>query len=262
MQSISAKKHLGQHFLKDETIAERIVDSLKPAGRYKEVLEIGPGMGVLSKFLFEKKIFNTRLIEIDKEAISYLKKHYPERTPQIIEGDFLALGLTELFKEPFAIIGNFPYNISTQILFKVLDNKEIVPECVGMFQKEVAERIASGPGNKAYGILSVLMQAYYDVELLFVLNQEDFSPPPKVKSAVLRFERKENFELGCDGKAFHRTVKTAFNQRRKTLRNALSSLINKNAIASIPYLDKRAETLTWQQFVELTNSISETNKPK
>ncbi len=262
MQSITAKKHLGQHFLKNEDIAKSIVDSLNPNGRYKEVLEIGPGMGVLSKYLFEKSEYHTTLIEIDKEAISYLRKYYPERKSQLVEGDFLSLNLKELFKNPFAVIGNFPYNISTQILFTLLENKEIVPECVGMFQKEVAERIASGPGNKEYGILSVLMQAYYDVELLFVLNQEDFSPPPKVKSAVLRFERKENFQLGAEEKAFFRTVKTAFNQRRKTLRNALSSLINKNAIASIPYLDKRAETLGWQQFVELTNSIAEAHKPK
>ena len=172
------------------------------------------------------------------------------------------MNLKETFKAPFAIIGNFPYNISTQILFAILENRELVPECVGMFQKEVAERIAGVPGNKEYGILSVLMQAYYDVELLFVLNENDFSPPPRVKSAVLRFERKENFELGCDEKAFFRTIKTAFNQRRKTLRNALSSLMNKNNIASIPYLDKRAETLGWQQFVELTNSIAEANKQK
>jgi 16S rRNA (adenine1518-N6/adenine1519-N6)-dimethyltransferase len=262
MQSISAKKHLGQHFLKDDAIAERIVNSLKPNNRYKKVLEIGPGMGVLSKFLFEKTEYSTTLIEIDKEAISYLKKYYPERKSQIIEADFLSLNLKELFNAAVAVIGNFPYNISTQILFKVLENKEMVPECVGMFQKEVAERIASGPGNKEYGILSVLMQAFYDVELLFVLNQEDFSPPPKVKSAVLRFERKENFELGSDEKAFRRTVKTAFNQRRKTLRNALSSLMNKSNVASIPYLDKRAETLNWQQFVELTNSIVESNRQK
>jgi 16S rRNA (adenine1518-N6/adenine1519-N6)-dimethyltransferase len=262
MQSISAKKHLGQHFLKDEGIAKRIVDSLKPNGRYKKVLEIGPGMGVLSKYLFERKEYNTRLIEIDKEAISYLKKHYPEYSSNIIEGDFLSLNLKELFAEPFAVIGNFPYNISTQILFRILENREMVPECVGMFQKEVAERIASGPGNKTYGILSVLMQAFYDIELLFVLNEKDFSPPPKVKSAVLRFERKENFELGTDEKDFFRTIKTAFNQRRKTLRNALSPLINKNTIASIPYLDKRAETLSWQKFVELTNSIAEASKLK
>jgi 16S rRNA (adenine1518-N6/adenine1519-N6)-dimethyltransferase len=262
MQSISAKKHLGQHFLKDESIAQRIVDSLKPGGRYERVLEIGPGMGVLSKYLFERKEYSTTLIEIDQEAISYLKKHYPDYSPYIMEGDFLSLNLRQLFKEPFAIIGNFPYNISTQILFKVLEYKEMIPECVGMFQKEVAERIASGPGNKEYGILSVLMQAYYDVELLFMLNENDFSPPPKVKSAILRFERKEHFELGCDEKAFFRTVKTAFNQRRKTLRNALSSLMNRNDIASVPYSDKRAETLGWQQFVELTNSIAEANKQK
>jgi 16S rRNA (adenine1518-N6/adenine1519-N6)-dimethyltransferase len=262
MHSISAKKHLGQHFLKDEDAAKRIVDALKPDARYKHVLEIGPGMGVLTKYLFETTEYNTTLVEIDKEAISYLKKYYPESSGKIIEADFLSLKLSELFTEPFAIIGNFPYNISTQILFKVLDNRELVPECVGMFQKEVAERIASGPDNKEYGILSVLMQAYYDVELLFMLNEDDFTPPPKVKSAVLRFERKENFQLGTDEKSFFRTVKTAFNQRRKTLRNALSSLLNKNNIASVPYLDKRAETLSWQQFVQLTNSIAEAHKQK
>jgi 16S rRNA (adenine1518-N6/adenine1519-N6)-dimethyltransferase len=262
MQAISAKKHLGQHFLKEEVIAEKIVDSLNPNGRYKEVLEIGPGMGVLSKFLFQKMEYNTTLIEIDKEAISYLQKHFPEFKSNLIEGDFLSMNLKETFHEPFAIIGNFPYNISTQILFKILENRELVPECVGMFQKEVAERIAGEPGNKEYGILSVFMQAYYEVELLFVLNENDFSPPPRVKSAVLRFERKENFELGADEKAFFRTVKTAFNQRRKTLRNALSSLMNKKDDGTIPYLDKRAETLSWQQFVELTNSIAESNKAK
>jgi 16S rRNA (adenine1518-N6/adenine1519-N6)-dimethyltransferase len=253
--SISAKKHLGQHFLKDENIAERIVDSLKPEGRYKEVLEIGPGMGILSQFLFERKEFNTTLIEIDKEAISYLKKHFPDRASKIIEGDFLSMNLMEVFKEQFAIIGNFPYNISSQILFKTLENKEMIPEVVGMFQKEVAERIASEPGNKEYGILSVLMQAFYNVELLFVLDENDFSPPPKVKSAVIGFERKENFTLGTAEKTFFRVVKTAFNQRRKMLRNSLSPLMNSNNLASIPYLDKRAEALSWQQFVELTNSL-------
>ena len=262
MHSIFAKKHFGQHFLKDENIAAQIVNTLNPNGRYKEVLEIGPGMGVLSKFLFESIEYRATLIEIDKESISYLKKHFPDSSKQIIEGDFLTMHLKEIFKEPFAVIGNFPYNISTQILFKVLENKEMIPECVGMFQKEVGERIASGPGNKEYGILSVLMQAFYDVELLFMLNENDFSPPPRVKSAVLKFERKENFNLGCDEKAFFRTVKTAFNQRRKILKNALSSLMNKNNIASVPYLDKRAETLGWKQFVKLTNSLAESNKQK
>jgi len=260
MQSISAKKHLGQHFLKDEAIARRIVDSLNPNDRYKQVLEIGPGMGVLSQFLFEKKEYKTTLIEIDKEAISYLQSYFPNHSKEILEGDFLSMNLKNTFSEPLAIIGNFPYNISTQILFKVLENREMIPECVGMFQKEVAERIAGEPGNKEYGILSVLMQAYYDVELLFMLDEKDFSPPPRVKSAILRFERKENFVLGTDEKSFFRVVKTAFNQRRKTLRNALSSLMNKRDNPTIPFLDKRAETLSWQQFVELTNSLSTANK--
>jgi 16S rRNA (adenine1518-N6/adenine1519-N6)-dimethyltransferase len=262
MQNIPAKKHLGQHFLKDETIAKQIVESLNPQNRYKQVLEIGPGMGVLTQFLFEHIEYHTALVEIDKEAIAYLKEHFPMHTKQLIEGDFLSMNLKTMFSEPLAIIGNFPYNISTQILFKILENRELVPEAVGMFQKEVAERIAGKPGNKEYGILSVFMQAYYDVELLFILNENDFSPPPRVKSAVLRFERKENFHLGCEERAFFRTVKTGFNQRRKTLRNALSSLMNKKDMVDIPFLDKRAETLSWQQFVELTNSLSEANKEK
>jgi 16S rRNA (adenine1518-N6/adenine1519-N6)-dimethyltransferase len=260
MNNVSAKKHLGQHFLKDEAIAKQIVDSLHADGRYKQVLEIGPGMGVLSQFLFQHKEYKTTLIEIDAEAVSFLKNKFHGYDEQIIEGDVLRMDLKNSFKEPLAIIGNFPYNISTQILFKVLENREVIPEVVGMFQKEVAERISGKPGNKEYGILSVLMQAYYNVELLFTLNENDFSPPPKVKSAILRFERKENFVLGCDEKSFFRVVKTAFNQRRKTLRNALSSLMNKKNETSISHLDKRAETLSWQQFVDLTNQLEATHK--
>ena len=254
--AIRAKKHFGQHFLKDENFARRIVESLRPSGKYRHVLEIGPGMGILTDFLFQHSEYETKTIEIDRDSIAFLEKKYPENVEQIIRGDFLQLDLKKLFTEPFAIIGNFPYNISSQILFRVLENKELIPEVVGMFQKEVGVRIASEPGTRDYGILSVLMQAYYHVELLFTLNEKDFAPPPKVKSAVLRFTRKEKIKLDCDEQFFFKVVKTAFNQRRKTLSNALSQLIDKEKKGNIPYLDKRAETLSWQQFVQLTNQLA------
>ena len=254
MDRIRAKKSLGQHFLKDEKVAKRIVESLSFAG-YKSVLEIGPGMGALTKFLLQLQDIELKLVELDKEAIAFLKVQYPHHKDQVIEGDFLQLKTEQIFNHPFAIIGNFPYNISSQILFKVLENKKQVPEVIGMFQKEVGNRIASGPGNKEYGILSVLMQAFYDVEILFYLDEKDFEPPPKVKSVVLRFRKKENQKLDCDEAEFFKVVKSAFNQRRKMLRNALSHIIAESANKIIPYLDKRAEALSWQQFVELTNSI-------
>ena len=253
---VTAKKHLGQHFLKDEKAAKQIVDALEPRGRYNHVLEIGPGMGVLTKYLFARTDFQTQIIEIDQESISYLQKTFPDHLLQIEYGDFLALDLQKKFSGPFAIVGNFPYNISSQILFKALDNREMVPEVVGMFQKEVAERIASPPGSREYGILSVLMQAYYDVENILQLNQEDFSPPPKVKSAVLRFERKENFKLQCEEKDFRTVVKTAFNQRRKTLRNALKIYSPKYNDDNLKYMDKRAEQLSWKDFEALTLSFT------
>jgi len=249
MQNIRTKKQFGQHFLKDEDIARRIAGSLQLQHLYKHVLEIGPGMGMLSQFLLENKGPEIHLIEIDTEAVEYLQKKFPAHQAQIISGDFLRLELDTLFPGPFAVIGNFPYNISSQILFKVLDYKDRIPEVVGMFQKEVAERIASGPGNRDYGILSVLMQAFYDVELLFSLNEDDFSPPPKVKSAVLRFVRRDDHILKCDPKRFLNVVKTAFNQRRKTLRNALKGISQGK---DLPYLDLRAEALHWTQFEELT----------
>ena len=257
MQNVKAKKHFGQHFLKDEAIAKTIADALVPAGRYGKVLEIGPGMGVLSQFLFQRKEFETRLIEIDTESVHFLRAKFPTHIPDIAEGDFLQMDLEKSFGEPFAIIGNFPYNISTQILFAVLEHKKLVPEVVGMFQKEVGERIASPPGNRDYGIPSVLLQAWYDVELLFTLDENDFSPPPKVKSCVLRFERKENFVLGCDEKKFFTVVKTAFNQRRKMLGNGLLPLLPKQKIKSLPYITMRAEQLGWEEFVVLTNAIEE-----
>ncbi len=254
---VKAKKHLGQHFLNDLDAAQAIVDALAGHTGYKDVLEIGPGTGVLSDLLFKRTEFDVKLLDVDKESIQYLHKTYPTKSEAILEGDFLKMNLGSIFPGPFAIIGNFPYNISTQILFRVLDYRELVPEVVGMFQKEVAERIASGPGNRDYGILSVFMQAYYKTELLFTLPASAFTPPPRVQSAVIRFERKEKFQLGCDRAAFFRTVKVAFNQRRKTLRNALSPMLSKEKMMGLPFLELRAEALRWEDYVELTNLLEE-----
>jgi len=252
MQKVKPKKFLGQHFLNDGTIAEKIVNSLTGHGNYSGVLEIGPGMGVLTKLLLEKKEFEIFVIEIDFSAVEYLKKNFPQLNGKIIEGDFLELNLREFSDKPFAVIGNFPYNISTQILFKIYDHRQLIPEIVGMFQKEVAARIASKPGNKEYGILSVLMQAYYDIEYLFTVDEHVFTPPPKIKSGVIRLRRNKNVQLECDEKLFKTVVKTAFNQRRKTLRNALKPLTNKT---DLPFLSMRAEELGYLDFVELTNNI-------
>jgi 16S rRNA (adenine1518-N6/adenine1519-N6)-dimethyltransferase len=256
--SVRAKKHLGQHFLRDENIAQKIVESLVHTDRYKKVLEVGPGMGVLTKYLLQQTPFETSVIDIDRESIAFLKQHFPELEGRIIEADFLHMDFRECFGlAPFAVIGNFPYNISSQILFKVLDHKNQVPEVVGMFQKEVAERIASPPGNKTYGILSVLLQAYYEIEYLFTVHENVFSPPPKVKSAVIRLTRNSVQSLDCDEVLFKKVVKAGFNQRRKTLRNALKQLITERNSdpSTIPFLDKRAEQLSVQNFVELTRQI-------
>jgi 16S rRNA (adenine1518-N6/adenine1519-N6)-dimethyltransferase len=255
---VRAKKHLGQHFLRDEQIAEKIVRSLMHTGHYKKVLEVGPGMGVLTRYLLQQTQFETSVIDIDRESIAYLQRNFPGLGGRIIEADFLHMDFRECFgTAPFAVIGNFPYNISSQILFKVLDHKNQVPEVVGMFQKEVAERIASPPGNKTYGILSVLLQAWYDIEYLFTVHENVFSPPPKVKSAVIRLTRNKVQQLDCDEALFKKTVKAGFNQRRKTLRNALKQLMagcNADA-AKVPFLDKRAEQLSVQDFIRLTREI-------
>ncbi len=253
MDRVRAKKHLGQHFLTDKNIAEKIAHSLTGNG-YTKAIEIGPGMGVLTQYLLEMP-HETWVAEIDTESVAYLKAHYPNLSPRIIEGDFLKLNLNNYFTEPFAVIGNFPYNISSQILFKVLDFKELIPEAVGMFQKEVAERVASEKGSKTYGILSVLLQAYYDIEYLFTVHENVFNPPPKVKSGVIRLIRKENYSLACDEKLFFRVVKTAFNQRRKTLRNALKTFNLEPHISSQEIFNFRAEQLSVQQFIELTQLI-------
>jgi 16S rRNA (adenine1518-N6/adenine1519-N6)-dimethyltransferase len=254
--NVKAKKYLGQHFLKDENIAKNIADSLTEQG-YDKVLEIGPGMGVLTKYLLEKK-FTTWVIEIDEESVNYLQAHYLHLSNRIISGDFLKMDLKNIFGgAPFAIIGNFPYNISSQIIFKAIENKELVPEICGMFQKEVAERITEKEGNKTYGILSVLTQAFYDAEYLFTVPPHVFNPPPRVESGVIRLVRKKNFKLPVEESLFFKVVKTAFNQRRKTLRNSLKSLQLSDKLREDTIFAQRPEQLSVQQFIELTKSIEQ-----
>ena len=257
MSLVKAKKYLGQHFLTDKNIAKKIVDSLQVASQYKQVLEVGPGMGILSDYLLQKEEYETSLIDVDLESFQYLEKKYPLLGDRLINGDFLKLDFKDVFPGPFGIIGNFPYNISSQILFKILENRDQVVEVVGMFQKEVAQRCAEKPGSKEYGILSVFLQAYYEVEYLFTVKAGVFNPPPKVLSAVIRLTRNRVEQLECDEKLFWLVVKAGFNQRRKTLRNALSSLINKDEMGNDPMLDLRAERLSVADFVHLTKMISE-----
>ncbi len=252
---VQPKKHLGQHFLKNEAIAQDIAQSLLRKQPYQKVLEIGAGMGVLTKYLLEDKRFETWVVEIDPESISYLQAHYLPITSRLLSQDFLWMDLQKFSSEPFAIIGNFPYNISSQILFKALENKNVVCEVVGMFQKEVAMRIASPPGSKEYGILSVLLQAFYDIEYLFTVGENEFNPPPKVKSGVIRLIRNNIETLPCDEVKFKLVVKTGFNQRRKTLRNALQTLVTDKAILSADIYAKRAEQLSVLDFIWITNAL-------
>lgn len=255
MDKVKAKKHLGQHFLKDESIAKNIAGTLSGQG-YNRVLEIGPGMGVLTKYLLEEP-FETWVIEIDTESVAYLNQHYPQLKGKIISKDFLRYDIKEVFgTEPFAIVGNFPYNISTQIVFRALEMRSQIPEFAGMFQKEVAERICEKKGSKAYGILSVLVQAFYDAEYLFTVSEDVFIPPPKVKSGVLRLKRKDNYTLPCSEKLFFNVVKTAFNQRRKTLRNSLKSFGLADNLKEDPIFDLRPEQLSTEQFIDLTQKIA------
>lgn len=254
MENVKAKKHLGQHFLKDESIAKQIADSID-ASSYNNVLEIGPGMGVLTKYLLQND-YDLYVIEIDRESVEYLGQNYPELENRIISKDFLKYNINEIFEgQQFAIIGNFPYNISTQIVFRALEYRSQIPEFAGMFQKEVAQRICEKKGTKAYGILSVLVQAFYDAEYLFTVNEDVFIPPPKVKSGVLRLRRKQDFTLPCDEKLFFTVVKTAFQQRRKTLRNSLKSLNLTDTLRADTILDLRPEQLDVDQFINLTKKI-------
>lgn len=276
---VKAKKALGQHFLKDNKIAERIVKALvspetspvtdpetAAVHATNQVLEIGPGTGVLTAFLVKEQGIDFKLIEIDDESVRYLREYYPQLGDSLIEGDFLRMDLEALFPGKFMIIGNFPYNISSQIFFKVLDYREKIPTVVGMLQKEVAQRLASPPGNKDYGILSVLLQAWYNIEYLFTVDENSFIPPPKVKSAVIRITANDRKGLGCDEVLFKKVIKATFNQRRKTIRNSIKSLLSTldttgkayEALcrARTPLLAKRPEQLSVEEFVELTLIVS------
>ena len=255
MQKVRPKKHLGQHFLKDTNLAADIVGLLSRHGGYDRVLEIGPGMGVLTDFLLANATYQTWLIDIDAESVAYLNQKYPAVGERIIRGDFLRLPLDQLFDQPFAVIGNFPYNISSQILFKVLEYKDQIPEVVCMLQKEVAQRLASPPGNRDYGILSVFLQAYYTVEYAFTVPSHVFEPPPKVQSGVIRLRRNGVAGLNCDERLFVRLVKQGFNNRRKTLRNALKPLGPTEEMNQSPLLDQRAEQLGVAEFVQLTQMM-------
>lgn len=256
MGNVRAKKHLGQHFLNDKNAAQRIVNALDTNLGFKQVLEVGPGMGVLSDFLLQNLSYETYLIDVDDESIAFLADKYPDLGDRLIHGDFLQLDFATHFEDKMAVIGNFPYNISSQILFKILDERQKVVQMVGMFQKEVAERCVAKPGNKEYGILSVFLQAYYDVEYLFTVKAGAFNPPPKVLSGVMRMTRNTVEKLDCDERVFWRVVKAGFNQRRKTLRNALSGVIPKDKMSDNPLYELRAERLEVSDFITLTNEIT------
>ena len=255
MGLVKPKKFLGQHFLRALGIANDIADTVDACPNLP-VLEVGPGMGVLTQFLM-KKDREVKVVELDFESVAYLKENFAALEGHIIEDDFLKLKLENIFEgKPFVLTGNYPYNISSQIFFKMLDYKDLIPCCTGMIQKEVAERIAAGPGSKTYGILSVLIQAWYKVEYLFTVHEHVFNPPPKVKSAVIRMTRNETTDLGCDEKLFKHIVKTTFNQRRKTLRNSIASILDKShPLSADPIFNKRPEQLSVQEFVELTNRV-------
>ena len=254
MERVRPKKALGQHFLTDQGVAREIVASLRSRG---PVLEVGPGTGVLTQYLLQEEDIDLKVVEIDGESVRYLLEHYPKLAPALYEADFLKMDLRKVFPGPFAVIGNFPYNISSQIFFKVLECRDRIPEVVCMIQKEVAERMAAGPGSKTYGILSVLMQAWYDIEYLFTVGEGAFLPPPKVKSAVIRLTRSSRESLGCDEDLFKTVVKTTFNQRRKTIRNSLKPVLSQLPTLPdyIPYLDARPEQLSVEEFVELTLAL-------
>lgn len=256
MQKVRAKKSLGQHFLHNISIAEQIADTLTDFDL--PILEVGPGMGVLTQFL-TTKYPEVRVVEIDRESIAFLRVNFPSLIPHIIEADFLKLPLDTVFDgKPFLLIGNYPYNISSQIFFHMLEYRDLIPAAAGMLQKEVALRLASGPGSKEYGILSVLLQAWYDIEYLFSVAPGNFNPPPKVQSGVIRLIRNQRKELGCDEKLFKRVVKTTFNQRRKMLRNSLKALLQEQQLPDdYPLLQKRPEQLGVEDFITLTNDIKQ-----
>lgn len=257
---VRPKKFLGQHFLTDLSVASRIADTVDACPDIP-VLEVGPGMGVLTQYLIPKGR-ELKVVEIDRESIPYLHTHFPELGDNIIEADFLKMDLSEAFDgRPFVLTGNYPYNISSQIFFKMLDERNLIPCCTGMIQKEVAERMAAAPGSKAYGVLSVLVQAWYDVEYLFTVNENVFNPPPKVKSAVICMKRNGKESLGCDEKLFRRIVKTVFTMRRKMMRNGMRQIVGKECpLLADEIFNKRPEQLSVQDYIDLTNRVSEVLK--
>lgn len=255
LNSLKAKKSFGQHFLRREDLAERIAGSLQQTGAYQKVLEVGPGKGMLTKYLLDlpQELW---VVEADQDMVQYLQKYFPQLQGRILAEDFLKLDLTRHFAgAPFALIGNFPYNISSQIVFKMLDHKEQIPEMVGMFQKEMAERIISPAGSKTYGVISVLTQAWYEGEYLLTVDKSSFSPPPKVQSAVIRLTRKKKLNLGCDPALFRRIVKQTFNQRRKMLRNTMKAFTRDADLLSDPFFTQRPEVLDLEAFLQLTRMI-------
>ena len=259
MAEVRAKKALGQHFLVDLNIARKICDSLSggTAASPAPVLEVGCGMGVLTQFLLQRDDITTWGAEIDTESVEYLHVPYPDFASRLIEGDFLKMDLRTLFPEGFRLIGNFPYNISSQIFFRLIEHRDVVPECVGMIQKEVAVRIAEPPGSREYGILSVLLQAWYDIEYLFTVGEKVFNPPPKVKSAVIRLKRNGVIRLACDESLFIKVVKASFGQRRKMIRNSLKAVFGNFGGEEHPFFSRRAEQLSVEEFVELTKWVQE-----
>lgn len=256
---MKAKKSYGQHFLKNEQIAGQIVDLLQLRDAYRQVLEVGPGRGMLTKYLLEEP-FSLLVVEADPDMVAYIQRHFPALKDHIVSANFLKVPLDRLFGEPFALIGNFPYNISSQILFKMLDYRQLIPEMVGMFQLELAERVIASPGSKAYGVISVLVQAYYEGELCIHVDKSNFAPPPKVQSAVIRLVRKEEQDLGCNEKLFRRIVKQAFSQRRKMLRNTMKSIITERELLADPFFSQRPEKLSVADFVDLTRTVEENMK--
>lgn len=253
---VRPKKFLGQHFLNDLSVASRIADTVDSCPSIP-ILEVGPGMGVLTRFLLEKGR-DLKVVEIDRESVEYLNSNIPSLAGKIIDDDFLKMDLRSTFgNSPFVLTGNYPYNISSQIFFKMLDYKDLIPCCTGMIQKEVAERLASPPGSKVYGVLSILIQAWYDVEYLFTVDEHVFTPPPKVKSAVIRLTRNKKESLGCDERMFRRIVKTVFTMRRKMLRNGMKQILGPgHPLLSDPIMDKRPEQLSISDFIQLTERVS------
>ena len=260
MDKVRAKKHLGQHFLKDTNLAQKIVRGLTGYGDYRQVLEVGPGMGVLTQYLLPQEEYETWVLDIDRESIAWLQEHFAQLGERVVYGDFLRWPLEDQFPGPLGLIGNFPYNISSQIFFKVLEHRDRIPEVVGMIQKEVADRLVSPPGSKAYGILSVLLQTFYRLEYLFTVPPQVFSPPPKVNSAVIRLQRNERGALPCDEKLYFRLVKQAFQNRRKTLRNALKPLNLPESLHDHPLLGQRAEQLSVDDFLSLCVTLENASR--